>query len=98
MDSTGRVVLPATYPELGEVRDGLTIASGADRKTAGRKGVIDVKGQVRIPFAYDRIEFVDDVAVLVGRGTGERITDMKMAYMRLADGQYIWKEEGFDSK
>jgi hypothetical protein len=53
---------------------------------------------VRIPFAYDRIEFVDAATVMVGRGTGARITDMKMAYMRLDDGQYLWKEEGFEAK
>lgn len=97
VDSTGRSVLPVKYPTLTDVRGGHLIASDPGPGSGGRKGVIDVHGKILIPFAYDRIEYVDEATVLVGRGTGERITDMRMAYMRIAEGDYIWKEDGFDA-
>ncbi len=98
VDSLARPVLPVKFPELGDVRHGLLIA--AERSAAGgsKWGVIDVTGKVRIPLVFDRVEFVDDAVVAVGRGSGERLTDMRMAYMRVADGQYIWKEAGFDAE
>jgi hypothetical protein len=32
----------------------------------------------------------------VGRGPADKPNDLLKAYMRLDNGQYIWKEEGFD--
>lgn len=94
VDSTGALVLPVKYPFLGDAYKGLVVAAGPDN---GLLGVIGADGRVRVPFAYDAIEFTDGATVLLGRGEGERIADMRLAYMRLADGRYIWKEEGFEA-
>ncbi|HNI06325.1 MAG TPA: WG repeat-containing protein [Flavobacteriales bacterium] len=95
VDSTGALVLPVKYPFLGDVSKGLLIAADPE---SGLLGIISTSGTVRVPFAYDAIEFVDDPLALLGRGEGERITDMRLAYMRISDGRYIWKEEGFDAE
>ena len=92
VDSTGREVVAPQYTLLADPTKGMLVAAGS-----GGEGLIDVTGKVRIPFNFDEVEVVDHAIVRVARGTGAGVADKKWAYLRLDNGQYIWKEEGFDA-
>ncbi len=85
IDSTGKETIAPKYAKLSDVRDRLTIAT-----ENGKSGVIDVSGKVIVQIVFDTVEIISREAVKVTRG--ERI-----AYVRIANGQFIWKEDGFDA-
>lgn len=86
IDSTGKEVIAPTYLGLDDVHAGLLVA----RDKSGT-GVLEVNGKVRVPLLYDAVERVDEEVAKVTRGE-------RFGYVRLADGQFIWKEEGFDAE
>lgn len=85
VDSTGKETVAPKYTKLMDERNGVFVAT-----LAGGTGVIDPKGQVLVPLIYDAVEQVDGSVVKVTKG-------QRIAYVRLADGKPLWKEEGFDA-
>jgi hypothetical protein len=84
VDSTGREVLPPGFTALTDAQHGLLVAA-----RDGMTGAVEPSGRVRIPLAYTTVEIVDERTARVTRND-------RIAYIRLADGAFIWKEEGFD--
>nr|MBP8822500.1 WG repeat-containing protein [Flavobacteriales bacterium] len=68
---------------LGDVSNGKLIA----RDDSGT-GLVDPSGKVLVPLLYDGVSPVDQGLVKVTRGN-------RFAYVRLSDGKYLWKEDGF---
>jgi hypothetical protein len=85
IDSTGREVLPPGFTALTDVQHGLLVAT-----RDGLSGAVEPSGRVRIPLAYTAVELLD-------ARTAKVVRNDRLAYIRLADGAFIWKEEGFDA-
>jgi hypothetical protein len=84
VDSTGKEVFTPRFNGLSDVQQGVVVAT-----EAGRTGIVDLAGKVRIPLAYDTVELMDARTAKLKRNE-------LLAYARIADGVFIWKEEGFD--
>lgn len=60
IDSTGVVVIPIVYSNLGFLKDGLLVAT-KDKKC----GYLDTKGNIKIPFIYDLADdFKNGIAIV----------------------------------
>ncbi|MCC7502901.1 MAG: WG repeat-containing protein [Flavobacteriales bacterium] len=84
VDSTAKELIAPRFTGLSDVQHNMLIAT-----LYGKMGVIDLLGKERIPLLYEAAELMDARTVKVSRSG-------KLAYVRLSDGQFIWKEEGFD--
>lgn len=70
MDYTGKWIAQPIYTYAGPFREGLAVLGFA----GGMKGMIDTKGNIVIPFIYDKISEVTDGTVTVWReGLGWRL-------------------------
>lgn len=84
VDSTGAEVLAPRYSALGDLEQGVLIATGEHGT-----GVVNIEGKILVPLEYDTI-------VLVSNGLVKATREDRFAYLRTADGSILWKEDGFD--
>ncbi len=83
VDSTGAQAIDPRYAALSDLDQGIHIATG-DKGT----GVVNATGNVLVPLEYDTV-------ALAGAGLVKVTRDDRFAYVRLADGGILWKEDGF---
>ncbi len=83
VDSTGTEAIAPRYTALSDLDQGILIATG-DHGT----GVVNVHGKVLVPLEYDTV-------ALIGPGLVKVTRDDRLAYLRSANGDILWKEEGF---
>ena len=84
VDSTAKEVVAPRFTGISDVQHNVLIAT-----LNGKVGVVDLHGEERIPLLYDAVELMDARTAKVTRRE-------ELAYIRLSDGLFIWKEEGFD--
>ena len=83
VDSTGAEVITPRYTALGDVDQGVLIATSAHGT-----GVVNTQGGVLVPLEYDTV-------TLVGAGLAKVTLAERFAYLRSSDGRLLWKEDGF---
>ncbi len=84
IDSTGKEVIPLKYKGLVEAGHGFLVAT-----TDEGSGLLDGTGRVVLPMIHDAISVESATIARVERNE-------RFGYVRLADGRFIWKEEGMD--
>ena len=82
MDSTGKEVVAPTLGTLADARFGIMVGGG------DHVGAFDRTGKAVIPAEHDEVLSITERIARVTNGE-------HFAYRDLADGHYIWKEQGF---
>jgi hypothetical protein len=77
-------VIAPRFTALSEAEQGLFIAT-----TASGTGLMDAKGAEKLALIYDKVALFTDGIVRMERNE-------RFAYVRLSDGRFLWKEEGFE--
>jgi len=83
INQKGEQIVPATYDEATDFKNGISIAT-----SGGKKGVLDLSGNLIIPCEMDEIE-------IAGRGMLKLEKKEKFAYYNLSLQKRIWAEAGF---
>lgn len=83
VDSTGAEVLKPRYKSLTDVNKGTLVA--ADE---GGSGLINTVGQVLVPMVFDSVS-------MEGHGLAKVTKGSRIAYVEIANDEFIWKEDGF---
>ncbi len=84
IDSTGKEIVAPAYTELIPA-EGRFIA-----RTAAGTGLIDRSGKVIVPLEFTTLAMMSDELARVE-------LNERFGYLRIADGRFIWREEGFDT-
>jgi WG containing repeat len=84
IDSTGKEVVPLRFTEVAFLGNAYLLV-----RDANGAGLLGRDGKEVLAPAYDAVQVVDDRIVRVERND-------RFGYILLADGRFIWKEEGFD--
>lgn len=84
VDSTGREVVSPRFTSMADMEHGHFIVG-----TGEGMGLMAPDGRMVVPAHHDALQLVDDKLARVERGG-------LLAYVRIADGSHLWKEEGFD--
>jgi len=84
IDSTGKEVIAPRFTALTQTEHGLFVATSATGT-----GLVDAKGAEKVALVYDKVALITDRIARVERNE-------RFAYVRLADGRFLWKEEGFE--
>jgi hypothetical protein len=50
---------------------------------------LDLRGAEKLPLVFDKVQLISAAIARVERNE-------RFAYIRLSDGRYLWKEEGFE--
>jgi hypothetical protein len=84
VDSTGAELIAPHYTGLSDLDKGILIATGDHGS-----GVVNATGKVLVALEYDTVGWVGTGLIKVTR-------EDRFAYVKLSDGQILWKEDGFD--
>ena len=84
IDSTGKEIMTPRYISLLDLEMGHVVVG----EESGL-GLLDRSGKQVLPSVYDAISLVNENLARV------ELND-RFGYLRLSDGRFIWKEEGFD--
>ncbi len=87
IDSTGKEVVPLRYLNLQEVGHDMYIAT-VDGPEGKRTGLVDHQGREVVDLAFDDVTLENTDLARVERAG-------RIGYIRLKDGRFIWREEGF---